>query len=192
MSRADPKPGRWLLPLVVGGLVAFTYVFVNALPSAPSEAAAPSPLGRSTSTTVAAATTTTTTLSPATLGLLDDVTAFEAASTNLVNEAQRINDEWDNNDLTFGEARIAFTDYRESVRAFRDQVVEAPVPDEASQAWASVIAAAEAMATAAEDMLTGLLDPDSASGRRAAHAALGTASEDFVTALSNVRTAVGG
>ena len=42
----DPKPGRWILPLVVLGMVAFTYFFVRALPSGSEEGA--------TDTTIAA------------------------------------------------------------------------------------------------------------------------------------------
>src|SRR3970040_1221947 len=30
----DPKPGRWILPLVILGMVAFTYFFVRSLPEA--------------------------------------------------------------------------------------------------------------------------------------------------------------
>ena len=30
----DPKPGRWILPLVVLGMIAFTYFFVRELPEA--------------------------------------------------------------------------------------------------------------------------------------------------------------
>jgi hypothetical protein len=33
----DPKPGRWILPLVVLGMVAFTYFFVRALPEGAEE-----------------------------------------------------------------------------------------------------------------------------------------------------------
>src|SRR5690606_28312697 len=48
---ADPKPGRWILPLVVLGMVAFTYFFVRALPSG-------SEPGEETGTTLAASDTT--------------------------------------------------------------------------------------------------------------------------------------
>ena len=48
---ADPKPGRWILPLVVLGMVAFTYFFVRALPSG-------SEPGEDTGTTLAASDTT--------------------------------------------------------------------------------------------------------------------------------------
>ena len=34
VSKEDPKHGRWILPLVVLALVAFTYTFVNNLPAA--------------------------------------------------------------------------------------------------------------------------------------------------------------
>src|SRR5690606_37886506 len=48
---ADPKPGRWILPLVVLGMVAFTYFFVRALPSGSEEA-------NGTDTTLSASDTT--------------------------------------------------------------------------------------------------------------------------------------
>ena len=30
----DPKPGRWILPLVILGMIGFTYFFVRELPEA--------------------------------------------------------------------------------------------------------------------------------------------------------------
>ena len=46
----DPKPGRWILPLVILGMIAFTYFFVRSLPEA------------SPNTTLAAGDTTPTTV----------------------------------------------------------------------------------------------------------------------------------
>ena len=47
----DPKPGRWILPLIIVGMVGFTYFFVQQLPATQPE---------ETTTTLAAVTTTTT------------------------------------------------------------------------------------------------------------------------------------
>ncbi len=47
----DPKPGRWILPLIIVGMVGFTYFFVQQLPGTQPE---------ETTTTSAANTTTTT------------------------------------------------------------------------------------------------------------------------------------
>lgn len=47
----DPKPGRWILPLIIVGMVGFTYFFVQQLPATQPE---------ETTTTQAAVTTTTT------------------------------------------------------------------------------------------------------------------------------------
>ena len=46
----DPKPGRWILPLIIVGMVGFTYFFVQQLPATQPE---------ETTTTLAAVTTTT-------------------------------------------------------------------------------------------------------------------------------------
>ena len=80
MSKEDPKHGRWILPLVIVGLVGLTYSFVNALP--PAEV----PLGTTTvpvTTSTLPPETTTTTLPPdiaAFLLLLDvyEATAIES------------------------------------------------------------------------------------------------------------------
>ena len=55
----DPKPGRWMLPLVVLAMVAFTYLFVRELP-----ASAGGDSDESTTTTAFGATTTSEAIPP--------------------------------------------------------------------------------------------------------------------------------
>ena len=73
----DPRPGRWLLPLVVLGMVLFTYVFVRTLPGADADVVdLDNGTTSSTTTTVAASdpestTTTTQPLDAETTAYLD-------------------------------------------------------------------------------------------------------------------------
>src|SRR5690606_4654998 len=53
----DPKPGRWILPLVVLAMIAFTYYFVRELPQASPDTTTP----RATTTTTGEGTRTTST-----------------------------------------------------------------------------------------------------------------------------------
>ena len=54
----DPKPGRWVLPIVVLGMVAFTWFFVQRL--SPDEIPEDEPPSTTTSTTTTAAPSATT------------------------------------------------------------------------------------------------------------------------------------
>ena len=52
----DPKPGRWILPLVILGMIAFTYFFVSELPEASPDTTL---VGQETTTTTLGTATTT-------------------------------------------------------------------------------------------------------------------------------------
>jgi hypothetical protein len=77
----DPKPGRWILPLVVLGMVAFTYFFVRELPEASTETTLVSSPGTTTTVPGTEGSTTTgpgngTTLDPETQAYLDEIDAI--------------------------------------------------------------------------------------------------------------------
>ena len=70
----DPKPGRWILPLVILGMIAFTYFFVRSLPEAsPDTTLAP---GDTTPTTVGGGGPTTTSVPGGTGSIPDAVAAY--------------------------------------------------------------------------------------------------------------------
>ena len=65
----DPKPGRWILPVVILAMMGFAWLFINAADDptvSASDTTSPSGDGgtATTTTTVVAETTTTTTLPP--------------------------------------------------------------------------------------------------------------------------------
>src|SRR5687767_11703750 len=112
----DPKPGRWMLPLVVLAMVAFTYLFVRELPSAASanENGVTTTTGTSDTTTTTDADGSTTTseveVDATTQAYLDSLAGFQSTLSNLQTELASANAGWDANPktITFDQADDAF------------------------------------------------------------------------------------
>ena len=190
MSREDPKPGRWILPLVVAGIIGFTYVFVNALPPAPVTETTEIPAS-GTTLAPSVSTTTTTTLPPASAAFVADLDTLETQANELLAEAQEINDNWDNEDATFSGTDSRFEDYEVRVAEFATAVAAVAPPPNVTT-WVNASGAASAMATAAVNMREGFQDPDSAAGRRSGLADLQAAGNELLSAFTSARDAVGG
>ena len=191
VSRTDPRPGRWILPLVVIGIVAFTWVFVNALESAPdaTSGAAPStsaePTTDATTTTAAvvvSATTTTTTIPPEIGEFLLHAGTVQTAADDLLTEAEDVNETWESG-RNFTLALNSLRDFATKTSAFTESVADTNVPETLAEDWDPVRTAASEMLTAADDMVTGLQAPDTGQIRRAALA-------DFVAAVADLTLAV--
>jgi hypothetical protein len=175
----DPKPGRWMLPLVVLAMVAFTYLFVRELPSAASadeEGGTTGSTSATTSTTGADGETTTTTttieLDATTQTYLDSLAGFQSTLSNLQTELASANAGWDANPktITFDQAEDAFVAVAEGAAAFVGEVQAATVPAPLVEAHNVLIAAAQQAADASSQALAGLRAPapDTGEGRRAA------------------------
>ena len=120
MSKEDPKHGRWILPLVVAGLIGFTYEFVNALPAA--DIAASTTTTSSTTTTVLE-TTTSSTLPAEIRGFLNDVLRFETTAQDLLTAAQAANEAWENREesgASFDETLVALDQVAAETRVLAD------------------------------------------------------------------------
>jgi hypothetical protein len=191
MSKADPKPGRWILPLVVLGIVGFTYVFVNAIPPAPVDTTTPITTVDPTAAPGAGTTTTTTPVDPVLGAFLTELDGLDTQAADLLAEAQQINDNWDNENATFSGTTAAFEAYEAKVQDFA-AAVAAVAPPPTVTSWTTASGAANAMATAAGNMLEGFLDPDSAAGRRSGLADLQAAGAELLDSLGAARTVVEG
>jgi hypothetical protein len=177
-SNYDPKPGRWMLPLVVLAMVAFTYLFVRELPSAASaneNGGTVDSTSTSTSTTSAGEEGTTTTageIDGTTQAYLDALAGFQSNLSNLQTELASANAGWDANPktITFDQAEEAFTSVAEGAAALVGEVQTATVPADLVEAHNVVIAAAQQAADAAGRALAGLRapSPDTGEARRAA------------------------
>ena len=192
VSREDPKHGRWILPLVVAGLIGFTYVFVAALPEAeevdPGSAAATS----STTTTEATTTssTTTTTLDPESAAFVEATRTIERNVTDLAGLAQQINDLWDTDDAEFATTRDALQDLETQTATLGEVATATEVPGSAVTEWEAVATGLEAMETEAAAMIFGLVEAPGSQPRLDALEAYKLAADTVENALGTVRRAV--
>ena len=176
-SNYDPKPGRWMLPLVVLAMVAFTYLFVRELPSAASANENGENTGSTSSTTSTTGTdgATTTTggeVDATTQAYLDSLAGFQSTLANLQTELAAANAGWDANPktITFDQAEEAFISVAEGAAALVGEVQAATVPAALVEAHNVVVAAAQQAADAGSQALAGLRapSPDTGEQRRAA------------------------
>lgn len=197
MSRLDPKPGRWILPLVVLGIIGFTAVFVNALPQAEEVA-----IGGTTVTTEGPAgtttitepvdtpdeATTTTTIPPEIAEFLVTADAVSSQAVSLLTEAEDINTTWEEG-RNFSSALNSLRDFADRTGDFAQGIADTTVPEGLTDQWASVQAAADEMVLASDDMVRGLQAPDTGQIRRAALADLGVAVDDLTRAVDAAKAA---
>jgi hypothetical protein len=184
VSKEDPKPGRWILPIVIAVLIGFTYVFVNALPAAD--------IAASTTTTVAAATTTvaqtttSTTLPSDILAFLQELDRFENVADELQTEMDAINAAR-NDGGDFDEADAGFNAVKDGAQELANQVAATTVPDVYSSAWPDTISASQDLVTQAQLVIDGLHAPDDGTLRNEAVAEYTVKTTDFTNQLDVVR-----
>lgn len=148
----DPKPGRWILPLIIIAMVGFTYVFVSSLEEripTETESGLDLPTLDSTSTTTPIIDTTTTTSGPSVRQVyVEEMTGFLDELKQLNTEFQAINTEFEEKAITFS---VAVTGMEEKIAEF--------------QAWYTAISASAVPASEADlqlphqDILDAALDP---------------------------------
>ena len=197
----DPKPGRWILPLVVLGMVAFTYFFVRALPSgtaAPSEtsllaAETTQPAGTKTSTPASTATTAAPVTDPAAQAYLEQVGTILSALEDLQREMSAVNGGFDADPRTveYSDAVDRLQTLSEQANALIDQIDALTPPASLATNHETIRTAIVTAASAADEALTGLQSNDDGTQRHNAVEAFDTAVSDLRTAVTNARAAVG-
>lgn len=172
----DPRPGRWLLPLVILGMVVFTYVFVQALPGAEADGDDLSTGATTTTTTtpVGDGSTTTTTeavvLDPSVQDYLDLVASQETALTGFQTEMATINGQWDAEErtVTYPDTEAALVDLAARTRTWAQDVAAVVAPLGLEGVHTVLSAAAAEAANAADAVVAGLQSSDTGEARRAA------------------------
>lgn len=190
MSKEDPKHGRWILPLVVLALVAFTFTFVNNLPPAETPTTTTAAAGEQTTTTEAPEVTTTTELTPEVVAFVATVDSLSAQADTMRSSAQTINDEYP--DTTgYGSTRDALSDLLTEATDFNDTVggVTESVPEPAKEKWSDVVTAAAAMRLEADNMFDGLVNTSGSERRLAALENFNIAAATFTQALDDAKEA---
>jgi hypothetical protein len=191
----DPKPGRWILPLVILGMIAFTYFFVSSLPEgsptttlavAPSTTVGPDGGGSSvpgTATSVPGG-------AEAYIGELDSINEqLQVLST----EMATVNDGFDADPRTveFDDAVSRLEVVATDTQALADQVAALTVPPGLEANQQALVTAIDFCAGAAQDALDGLQSTDTGELRQTAAEAYRASATDFDTEVQNARAAAG-
>ncbi len=172
----DPKPGRLVLPLVLIGMIATTYTFINRVSTENNleivqtddvvvEITTPeAPLEDTT-------TTTTTTLPDEVVSYLEEISSEKIQSIDLATEVLEANDNWDNELITYQEAKDEFAEFIEDAQQFVETVAEPGPPS----TFAGLVKSHEELKSLAEliyadtqELLEGLTSSDTGEQRAAA------------------------
>ena len=128
----DPKPGRLVLPLVLIGMIATTYTFINRVSTDNNLEIEPvvddivetieiEPEEETT-------TTTTTTLPDEVVTYLEEISSEKIQSIDLATKVLEANDRWDNEEITYQEAKDEFAKFIEDAEQFVATVSEPGPP----------------------------------------------------------------
>ena len=172
----DPKPGRIVLPLVLIGMIATTYTFVNRVstnnnleitsPIVIEEEEIVDEVSEETTTT-----TTTTTLPDNYVAYLEEITAEKIQATELGKKVLEANENWDEKNVTYQEAKVEFRDFIDDAEQFVTTVSEPGPPNE----FANLVTSHEELKTLVNliyedtvELLAGLESSDTGEQRAAA------------------------
>ena len=109
----DPKPGRLVLPLVLIGMIATTYTFINRVSTSndleiiPNEQANQETIIEE-EVVEDTTTTTTTTLPSEVVSYLEEISSEKIQSIDLASTVLQANDDWDNENVSYQEAKDNF------------------------------------------------------------------------------------
>lgn len=206
----DPKPGRWLLPLAVLAMFAFTFMFVRTLPEAEVEpqpvttaATAPASEDESEDTTpttegqepeeegASGETSTTTTLPAAVVSYLTTIGALGEQLASLAAEVREVNGAWDDKTIEYGETELRLVAVMEDAIVWQDNVVQLNAPSVLAASHQDMLAASTRAAVAATTLVEGLHSSDTGELRRGAAADFEAAASAFLSAVQRANTTIG-
>ena len=172
----DPKPGRLVLPLVLIGMIATTYTFINRVTTnndleiEPVAEEVVEPIVED-STPEDTTTTTTTTLPDEVVTYLEEISSEKIQSIDLATKVLEANENWDNESITYQEAKDEFAEFIEDAQQFVDTVSEPGPPS----TFAGLVKSHEELKSIAEliyadtqELLEGLTSSDTGQQRAAA------------------------
>ena len=130
---SDPKPGRLILPLVLIGMIATTYTFINRVTTnnnlevvnieeTESEEPVVEEVVEETTTT------TTTTLPETVVAYLEEIQAEKIQSTELGKKVLETNERWNDKETSYQEAQQEFKEFISDAEQFVETVIEPGPP----------------------------------------------------------------
>jgi hypothetical protein len=131
---SDPKPGRLILPLVLIGMIATTYTFINRVTTnnnlevinieedADEEIVSEDVVDETTTTS------TTTTLPENVVAYLEEIQAEKIQSTELGKKVLETNERWNNKETSYQEAQQEFKEFISDAEQFVATVTDPGPP----------------------------------------------------------------
>ena len=174
----DPKPGRLVLPLVLIGMIATTYTFINRVATNNNLDIEPVTIDSQViddeeELPVEDSTTTspTTTLPDEVITYLEEISSEKIQSIDLATNVLEANDRWDNEQVTYQEAKDEFRSFIDDAEQFALTVNEPGPPS----TFAGLVKSHEELKTLADliyadtqELLEGLTSSDTGERRAAA------------------------
>ena len=189
---SDPKPGRLILPLVLIGMIATTYTFINRVATNNSIDIVEDTTTTTISTEASVDTTTTsttTTLPEGVVNYLEEITGEKIQVIELGKKVLETNQRWDDKITTYQEAQQEFQDFIDDFEQFVG-VFENPGPPSSES---SLVSTHEELTVLANllyadtlELLEGLTAPDTGERRSAALSSFNSNLDLFINRIEQV------
>ena len=188
----DPKPGRLILPLVLIGMIATTYTFINRVATNNSIDIVEDTTTTTISTEASIDTTTTsttTTLPEGVVNYLEEITGEKIQVIELGKKVLETNQRWDDKIITYQEAQQEFQDFIDDFEQFVG-LFENPGPPSSES---SLVSTHEELTVLANllyadtlELLEGLTAPDTGERRNAALNSFNSNLDLFINKIEQV------
>ena len=171
---SDPKPGRLILPLVLIGMIATTYTFINRVATnneidlVSNDATTTSITDEVVDTTTS---TTTTTIPEDVVNYLEEITGEKIQAIELGKKVLETNQRWDDKSTTYQEAQVEFQEFIDDFASFVDIFTNPGPPNTNSSLVSSheeLTILVNLIADDTLELLEGLTAPDTGERRSAA------------------------
>ena len=189
---SDPKPGRLILPLVLIGMIATTYTFINRVATNNSIDIVEDTTTTTISTEASIDTTTTsttTTLPEGVVNYLEEITGEKIQVIELGKKVLETNQRWDDKITTYQEAQQEFQDFIDDFEQFVG-LFENPGPPSSES---SLVSTHEELTVLANllyadtlELLEGLTAPDTGERRNAALNSFNSNLDLFINKIEQV------
>ena len=171
---SDPKPGRLILPLVLIGMIATTYTFINRVATnneidlVSNDTTTTSITEEVVDTTTS---TTTTTIPEDVVTYLEEITGEKIQAIELGKKVLETNQRWDDKSTTYQEAQVEFQEFIDDFASFVDIFTNPGPPNTNSSLVSSheeLTILVNLIADDTLELLEGLTAPDTGERRSAA------------------------
>ena len=191
----DPKPGRLILPLVLIGMIATTYTFINRVTTnnnleviniddSSTEKVIDELVEEDTTTT-----STTTTLPEEVVTYLEEIQSEKIQSIELGKNVLETNQRWDDKDTTYQEAQQEFKSFIDNAEQFVSTVTN-PGPPESNAGLISSHEELKILVTLiyedTKELLEGLTAPDTGERRSSALSSFNNNLESFQQKIEEI------